>query len=1230
MVKQPRLPHRRTRKKLPWLIGALLVFLLPAGTFFLLSTQLIRQVPVAEKIKAALSQIIGGEADYRRIDLEWFPRPKLSFHDGRLSLPGPTTIKFVSLTAFPEIFPLLTGKFRLAGLIVEGPDVEIRLPGKRMEQEGASGAASLKTAAENLGSLFGYAQAASSGGYLRVKQGRMHILDAENTAYRFWEIDASIEMPKNNVAVDVRCRSNLWEQMSMRGRMGAHLFKGRGDITLKGLKTGFISEYLSVATGIEVEMPPLDLTSQFESFGFHLFKASLGGMLPPISLKRGRDNLIVQGKRLNGTIYLDRSRSSFTLSELVLDNPRLKVSGKLETGPLHKMQTSPVDLELKGNDIDVASFRKAALTVFGDHSVVRNVSDIIINGHVPHIVLSTSGETFEQMVKSGSIIVNGRIAEGNIYVPGAILDLKNVWGDVSISEGILSGTNLSAQLGNTRGSNGKLLLDLGGRDLLLKLHINVEADLAQLPPLLKRWVGSDMFITELDQLDYVEGRATGQLFLKGGGKWLETRVAVSAFDLTADYRRLPGPIEVMGDGFSYDSGVVTVKNLSGRLGTSLFADFSARANWKNTPQMEILSGTAEIRAEEIYPWLRSFEALKSHRKFIENISGPLFLSALTLNGPIFDPGRWRFETRGSVENFAIAFTSGFSGPLRIEEGYFHLVENGETHTLTLNDVRTKSSDTALTISGVLHNPLEALQKADIRFEGDMHAEVIEWLLGILRLPPALALRAPLSVSHSRLVWTKGSRTTFKGGLSIENGPDLKVDMLLSPTTFKINELQIRDGESQALFRLNKTANVYHTTFSGRLTCNTLSKLFEGYPRGDGWIQGDIRVDFNLGQPLDIAAEGRLNMRNIDGLSCFSLPLQIERISLDARGTLFSLDETIFSWKGRRFSLKGEVEYTMQKWLLDLSASVDGLNWDRFKQQLTARGDSKKDSPLSEFLKEMPIRGNISVTAGKFTIEPFTWSPMHADIIFHQSGMDIAVAEARICGIDTPGVVKIIGADLKLEFEPSSRNQDVAPTVACLRKGEVLSSGKFDLSGRITAQAETDQLMEALKGTLEYRAREGRIYRHIPLARLFAYLDVIGIFKQIIPRMRAEGFPYRSILLNGKIEKNKLIITEGIIDSPILGIVLQGNIDLTNFRLDLDVLAAPMQSINYVIEKVPVVNQIMGGTLISIPIKITGAWSDPQVTPLHPKMVVSRLIGIMKRTLQLPIKLIQPIIPGKAP
>lgn len=111
------------------------------------------------------------------------------------------------------------------------------------------------------------------------------------------------------------------------------------------------------------------------------------------------------------------------------------------------------------------------------------------------------------------------------------------------------------------------------------------------------------------------------------------------------------------------------------------------------------------------------------------------------------------------------------------------------------------------------------------------------------------------------------------------------------------------------------------------------------------------------------------------------------------------------------------------------------------------------------------------------------------------------------------------------------------------------------------------------------------------------------------------------------KENILKVDEGILDASVFGILAQGEIDLFNETMDLNALVAPVNIVARIVSKIPIVGYILGGNLFSIPVKIKSNLSDPEVTFLSPSAVGSAFLGIMERTLKLPI-IIEPILPAK--
>ena len=105
--------------------------------------------------------------------------------------------------------------------------------------------------------------------------------------------------------------------------------------------------------------------------------------------------------------------------------------------------------------------------------------------------------------------------------------------------------------------------------------------------------------------------------------------------------------------------------------------------------------------------------------------------------------------------------------------------------------------------------------------------------------------------------------------------------------------------------------------------------------------------------------------------------------------------------------------------------------------------------------------------------------------------------------------------------------------------------------------------------------------------------------------------------------------EGALRAPTLGIASTGEVDLRNSKVDMKVLAAPFRTADWIIRKIPLVRHIMGKTLVSVPLKVTGDLKDPGVT-FDPVGVGTGLLGILERTIMLPVTIVGDVLPKSEP
>jgi hypothetical protein len=252
--------------------------------------------------------------------------------------------------------------------------------------------------------------------------------------------------------------------------------------------------------------------------------------------------------------------------------------------------------------------------------------------------------------------------------------------------------------------------------------------------------------------------------------------------------------------------------------------------------------------------------------------------------------------------------------------------------------------------------------------------------------------------------------------------------------------------------------------------------------------------------------------------------------------------------------------------------------------------------------------------------------MHADISFNKTDTRVVIKKADLCGVQFPGILKVSADEFEIYFNPVATTQNLEPAIACLSAKKSLADGTFSLEGELMSKARSAAFPKSLTGNLQFAAEEGRIYRFGMLAKIFALLNVTEIYRGSVPDLTGKGFAYNSMVATGVFEDGKLIIKDTSIDSPSMGIAIEGNIDLIKKKVNLVVLVAPFKTVDRIVKLIPLVGNIMGGNLISIPFRAIGDLSDPDVIPLSPTAVGSGLLGILQRTLKLPITIIQPVLP----
>jgi len=160
------------------------------------------------------------------------------------------------------------------------------------------------------------------------------------------------------------------------------------------------------------------------------------------------------------------------------------------------------------------------------------------------------------------------------------------------------------------------------------------------------------------------------------------------------------------------------------------------------------------------------------------------------------------------------------------------------------------------------------------------------------------------------------------------------------------------------------------------------------------------------------------------------------------------------------------------------------------------------------------------------------------------------------------------------------------------------------------------------------AKDGKILKSKSLDKTFDLLNTSENFKGQFPDLDREIVSYTDLKLRGFIREHRIQIEEGILEAPSMEIAARGYFDLSNETLNFNAFVSPLKTVNRVVKGIPVLGYVMGGRLVSVPMKISGNIKDPQITFLSPSAIAAETLGLVERIFKLPIKVVEPIFPTK--
>jgi hypothetical protein len=1207
-----KLPKKRYILPLLGLAG-LFIFLVTIAT---LLPRIIPLDSVKRNIETRLSDLAGGKITYADASLTYAPWPRLVFRKSTIEIPGKMSGTIDSLVVIPKLIPLFSGNIEIKSLSATTPHLLLELPpetaGTPLQSFSPRDSAGLVAAV-----IMRLSNSVKQSVVIRVTDGKIEIVKASQPVLAYRDIEGELSFSPHRVRMEVTFGADQDEKIGFNFDFDPVELSGQSRLELKRFFPEKIHTFFFPHSGLHFGDSRLDLQFDVLVEKGEKISGSISGELPLLTLSRGEETHPFGEGNFNTTFAIEKDRIELNLSELNLARPTLNLTGSF----LSDNTASEHRWEIAATDLNLSESGKSARFLMGHVPLVQTLCTVLPEGWVRKIDVKDIASSPADLRKAGNLSIHGFLEHGTVYIPPADLTLTEATGWVDVHDGILEGKDLHAQLGKAKG-HGAYRMKLSEEKTPFFLDTAVEADLSELPPLLHRLVDNKIFKQEMSGISNAQGAAEGSLIIDHTDAGTAVKVDVSRFNLSGRYSRIPYPVTITDGTFRYDTDGIRVDQLRGSIGASDFSGLNAHVGTSSPFQLDITADALGADTAQVHSWLTRYDTLAPLLKPYEPVTGFISATSLSLKGPALAPKNWQFSLKGNVENFRMS-PPVFPSPITIRFGSF----TADPETLAFDRATFEVMDTTLEAQGHCAGYLKSEKQFEATLTGALEAKAAAWVREKTEMPPGLAWQSPILLTPIRIGLDSLGKLSVSGSLERPNGPAVELTIARTPQRVTIEHLSIRDNNSDGSFSLRPEKDILDLRFTGSLHEKTLNAFFEGTPFLSGHIEGDFNARFLRAKPYLSAAKGHLYLGQLD-FSKFNLPLTIHQASVSGIGNGLKISSTRMTWQDNTFKVDGAVSSFEEGLNLDLTTTIEKIDWPRISNLLQNKAGAPEASPLSLWQK-FPLYGNIKVHADNFAYsEKLTFSPFEALVSFPGNQLSISVSQAKLCGLSMTGTISYSPDHYLLDANPTATDEELAPSLACIWGNSKIIDGCFKLDGHLsgTGNKET-RLIDTMSGEFTFSAVQGRIHRFGFFAKLFTLLNVAGLLKGEVPDLEKEGFPFKTARAIATLENGTLKIKEGEIDSSAMKIFFSGEEKLSTKTHDLTIVVAPLSTVDMLVRNIPLVRSILNKGVLIYPITATGTWENPQLNLLAPTAVGEQIWGIVLRTLKLPLNILKPVISG---
>jgi uncharacterized protein YhdP len=272
-----------------------------------------------------------------------------------------------------------------------------------------------------------------------------------------------------------------------------------------------------------------------------------------------------------------------------------------------------------------------------------------------------------------------------------------------------------------------------------------------------------------------------------------------------------------------------------------------------------------------------------------------------------------------------------------------------------------------------------------------------------------------------------------------------------------------------------------------------------------------------------------------------------------------------------------------------------------------------------------VKAQVTAVEGKLKDVPF--QRLKSTVILEDKILYLQPVEVASLDGDITGKVRMDFGTSATRYQVSCNMQRVAADrlMHALGVQKQQMTGAVSLQGELSVKGETAQeLKQSALGSVKLKVEHGSIRKFSTLAKVFSILNVSQLFKLHLPDMVSGGMPFNKITGDFAVKDGVASTQNLLVDSNAINISTVGKFDLARNELDLTIGVQPLQTVDKVVSRIPIVGWILTGkdrTLVTTYFEAKGPIEDPRVTAIPVKSLAKGVFNIFKRVFELPARLI---------